>query len=134
MPAAQHPANQARNRKAGAHTSSTKTPRNPKPSSTSTRGEENSPTGGNTTPLEQRGNPHRWPIVEILWIDAVADGLQEWLDPQDIHDMTPEDSRVVGYLITDTPTHVTVASLINDGSAAHALCIPRPLIHHIRTL
>jgi len=75
-----------------------------------------------------RGNPHNWPIVEILWIDAVAGGLSEWLDVEEIHAMKPVDSKVVGYLVSQTPTQVTVASLINDGSAAHALCIPTEIV------
>lgn len=106
-------------KKQAAHTSSTKNPPKPKPSSSSTGGgEENG----------RRGNPYGWPVVEILWVDAISDGLWEWLDPDHLSEMRPEDSLVVGYLAHETPDFVTVASLINDDSAAHALCIPRTLI------
>lgn len=79
-----------------------------------------------------RGNPHKWPIVEILWVDAVADGLLEWLDPEDVETIQPVDSVVVGYLLKQTDTHTTVASLINDGSVAHILCIPNQIITETR--
>lgn len=82
--------------------------------------------------VSPRGNTHNYPVVEILWIDAVADGLQEWMTPEDLEHLEPVDSLVVGYLIKECETHMTVASLINEGSVAHALCIPREIILHVR--
>lgn len=91
----------------------------PKPANTPTRGEQTN-TG--------EANPHQWPIVEILWVDAVADGLLEWMDPQDTENIKPVQSLVVGYLLHQTDTHTTVASLINEESTAHILCIPNQII------
>ena len=97
---------------------------NPDKDPSSTRGLEDS--------MKWRGNPHKWPVVEILWVDAVADGLLEWLDPEDVETIQPVDSVVVGYLLKQTDTHTTVASLINDGSVAHILCIPNQIITETR--
>jgi hypothetical protein len=131
----QHPANQARKaappKDKATHTPST-SKRIPKPVSTSTRGERTS-RGEQDVPL-RRGNPYGWPVVEILWVDAVADGGWEWLDPDHLKTLAPTDSLVVGYLAHQTDGHVTVASLINDDHAAHALCIPRSLIVEMRHL
>jgi hypothetical protein len=84
-------------------------------------------TGGEQTNTGE-ANPHQWPIVEILWVDAVADGLLEWMDPQDTENIKPVQSLVVGYLLHQTDTHTTVASLINEESTAHILCIPNQII------
>ena len=113
-----------------AHTSST-SKRIPKPVPTSPKGLE--ATRGEQD-LERRGNPSGWPVVEILWVDAISGGLWDWLDPTQLADMHPEDSRVVGYLASETDDYITVASLINDGSVAHALCIPTSLIIEMRRL
>jgi len=117
----QHPANQARTGRStkGSGTSS----------STSVSKEKVS-----ISPIGTKGNPYEWELVEIHWIDAVADGLTEWLDPEQVMNLTPVDSRVVGYLVNDTVRHITVASLINEGSAAHVLCIPKELVVEIHRL
>lgn len=134
--ATRHPANQARAAQKrptpkgkAAHTSSTSP--TAKPAATSSKGRD--ATRGEET-RGRRGNPWGWPLVEILWIDAISDGLWEWLDPDDLQHMAPEDSLVVGYLAHQTDEYVTVASLINDDSVAHAMCIPRSLIVTLRHL
>lgn len=116
------PTRSTRTKRQAAHTSTTETPTTkpaviPKGDSEPTRGEE-----------------HHWPIVEIDWIDAIADGLHEWLDYTQIAAMQPEPSKTVGYLITTTDTHTTITSLINTHSAGHAICIPNSIITNITTL
>jgi hypothetical protein len=115
----------------GKAATSSSTSKTPKPAATPNKGTDS--TGGKEQTETQR-NPHGWPTVEILWIDAVADGLTEWLDPEQLTDMKPENSRVVGYLAHQTPEHITITSLINENSVAHTLCIPRTLITELKYL
>lgn len=73
-------------------------------------------------------------IVEILWIDAIANAITEWMDLEDLENSQPCETLTVGYLLTDHPEWITIVSLLNDGAAGHAITIPRGMILTIRTL
>ena len=76
-----------------------------------------------------------YPIVEVLWDDAVqltVDG--EWLDLSTVPNR-PAKSRTVGYLIHETAKAVTVIGLYNDqGHAGLGITIPAGMVTTIRRL
>lgn len=73
-------------------------------------------------------------IIEVLWIDAVANAITEWMDLDDLEQCQPCETLSVGYLLKDHPEWITIVSLLNDGSAGHAITIPRGMIVAVRQL
>ena len=76
----------------------------------------------------------RYPLVEVIWIDAVATATIEWSDIEEILEEQIAQSRAVGYLIEDSEYRVVVVALVNEADAAHAMLIPKGMVHHINTL
>lgn len=74
------------------------------------------------------------PIIEVLWIDAVANAITEWLNLDELEDCQPCETLSVGYLLRDHPEWITIVGLLNDGSAGHAITIPRGMILSVRQL
>lgn len=75
-----------------------------------------------------------YPLVEIVWVDAVATATIEWSDIDEILQEQLAPSRSVGYLIQDNTHRAVIVSLVNENDAAHAMIIPKGMIHHINTL
>ena len=77
----------------------------------------------------------RYPIVEVLWSDAVQiaeDGM--WVELDKVRSK-PCKSRTVGYLIHETPKAITVAALYNEqGHAGLGITIPAGMIRKVRRL
>ena len=76
----------------------------------------------------------RYPLVEVIWVDAVATATIEWSDIEEILEEQIAQSRAVGYLIEDSEYRVVVVALVNEADAAHAMLIPKGMVHHINTL
>ena len=76
----------------------------------------------------------RYVIIEILWIDAVANAITEWMDIDDLQEVQPCETLSVGYLLKDHPEWITIVGLLNDASAGHAITIPRGMILAVRQL
>ena len=73
-------------------------------------------------------------IVEVLWIDAIANAITEWMDLEDLEDCQPCETLSVGYLLKDHPEWITIVGLLNEGSAGHAITIPRGMVLAVRVL
>ena len=73
----------------------------------------------------------RYPLVEVLWTDAVETG--EWVEHEHIKN-APMPSRTAGYLVRESDESITVAGLVNDTHVALGLTIPRPMIRLVRVL
>lgn len=75
-----------------------------------------------------------YPLVEIIWVDAVATATIEWSDIEEILEAQLAQSRAVGYLIESNKHRSVVVALVNEEDAAHAMLIPQGMIHKINTL
>ena len=73
-------------------------------------------------------------IIEVLWIDAVANAITEWMDLDELEQCQPCETLSVGYLLKDHPEWITIVGLLNDASAGHAITIPRGMILAVRQL
>ena len=73
-------------------------------------------------------------IIEVLWIDAVANAITEWLDLDELEQCQPCETLSVGYLLKDHPEWITIVGLLNDSSGGHAITIPRGMILAVRQL
>ena len=76
----------------------------------------------------------KYPLVEVVWVDAVATATIEWSDIDEILEEQIASSRAVGYLIEDSQYRVAVVALVNEADAAHAMLIPRGMVHTINVL
>lgn len=70
-----------------------------------------------------------FPIVEVVWEDAVAYAL-DW--EEEVHSDL-ETTTTVGYLVKETKKALTLVSIINTRHVAHGIVIPKPVIKR-RTL
>lgn len=76
----------------------------------------------------RKGKPG-FPVVEVVWNDAVAVALG-WEEEADT------DLRLtttVGYLVHESKKSLTVVSIINSEHIAHGITIPKPILRK-RTL
>lgn len=73
-------------------------------------------------------------IVEVVWVDAIANAITEWMDLEDLEEVQPCETLSVGYLLKDHPEWITIVALLNEGSAGHAITIPRGMILDVRVL
>ena len=71
-------------------------------------------------------------IIEIEWLDAISTG-DDWTADQDL-DLNPAPSLSIGYLISDNPTSITIASLLNSEWWGQGITIPKGCIIQTRTL
>lgn len=71
-----------------------------------------------------------FPIVEVVWEDAVAFAL-DWEDHSGECELRTTTS--VGYLVSETKKALTLVSVINTEHLAHGIVIPKPVISR-RTL
>lgn len=74
-----------------------------------------------------------YPIVEILWLDAIEAMTEGWMEIKDLKNK-PMPSKSVGYLVKDTKAAVTIVSLQNENHVALGITIPRAMITSMRTL
>ena len=79
--------------------------------------------------LVSKGMPG-YPVVEVVWEDAVAYAL-DWEEKPDSNLCT---TTTVGYLVKETKRTITVASIINQSHMGHGLIIPKANILQRRTL
>jgi len=69
-------------------------------------------------------------VVEVVWNDAVALGLDWATDANDELRMT----TTVGYLVKETKRALTLVSIINTEHVGHGIVIPKSTIVARRTL
>lgn len=71
-----------------------------------------------------------FPVVEVLWDDALAKAL-DW-ESEVTYEVMPTTS--IGYLIHEDDQSVTIVGIINETHVAHGLTLPRGMIKHLRHL
>lgn len=79
--------------------------------------------------------PGDLPIVYLEWVDSA--GISEWGDADQHQALRPHRIRTTGFLLTDTPDHVTVVQSCADPDGGtgdvqydHAIAIPTQAITH----
>jgi len=65
-----------------------------------------------------------FPIVEVVWEDAIAYAL-DW--EEDVNSDL-ETTTTVGYLVSETKRALTLVSVINTRHVAHGIVIPKPVL------
>lgn len=65
-----------------------------------------------------------FPIVEVVWEDAVAFALDWEIETDSNLRLT----TTVGYLVAESKRALTVVSVINSEHVAHGIVIPKPVI------
>lgn len=65
-----------------------------------------------------------FPVVEVVWNDAVAVGL-DWVEEIDNELRL---TTTVGYLVRETRRALTLVSVINTEHVAHGITIPKPIV------
>jgi hypothetical protein len=75
-----------------------------------------------------------YPLVEVVWVDAVATATLEWSTIEEIMETQPASSRAVGYLLHTDQHRTILTALVNETDAAHAMIIPTRMVHTIRHL
>lgn len=79
--------------------------------------------------LVSKGQPG-YPVVEIVWEDAVAYAI-DW---EEVPGSDLCLTTTVGYLVKETKRSVTVASIINSTHMGHGIIIPKSGIIERRNL
>lgn len=73
-----------------------------------------------------------FPIVEVLWVDAL-EVTADWVEIKDIkNECMP--SRSVGYLVKESKKSITIVSLMNNHHVGLGITIPRGMITKIKRL
>ena len=75
-----------------------------------------------------------FPLVYVEWEDSVHDGHWSDIADEESHEATIVAS--VGWLVTDLPTHMTVAASVNPEGRqiGNKQYIPKKLIHKVKYL
>jgi len=74
-------------------------------------------------------------LVIVTWLDACSrrtDG--RWSDTEDVKELAPLICKSVGWLISDEPTHITIAGHLGETNAGGDICIPRVCVTSITDL
>lgn len=86
---------------------------------------------------------HRWadseqaskyPIVEVLWLDATGVWAEDWGDASDIEKAMPARTVTVGYLVKNDADRIVVVAMCNDSHVGLGLVIPKGMVKQIRYL
>jgi hypothetical protein len=89
------------------------------------------------SPLHLAGRPD-WTFVVVEWVDSTTPG-PGWQTPATFDDYPPSRCRSAGWLVADTPGHVTVAAHVASFDNANGvdlqgvMCIPRGCVVSITT-
>lgn len=78
-----------------------------------------------------------YPIVEVLWRDAVEIGDYSWNDLEEMLDQAKEPCplvKSVGYMIYDGEAHISLVGGFHSEQASRVECIPKGCIEAIRLL
>lgn len=109
-----------------------------KAESVSTRGEDSKTPKGQKDPIFGVDLTttiwDHYPLVEIIWVDAVGAATIEWSTIDEILEEELAPSRAVGYMIESNQQRTVIVALVNERDAAHAMLIPNSMIHKINTL
>lgn len=79
----------------------------------------------------------RFPIVEVIWIDAIEEGEMGWNDPDDSVAIASSDCPVVhsvGYVVFESDSHIALIRAWHSDGYSSVEKIPRGFIRSIRTL
>jgi hypothetical protein len=78
--------------------------------------------------------PLSLPMVEVQWNDAMGSG-DRWDTPENMDSFAPAKTFSVGYLWSESRSHVTIVQILNDcGACGHVLVIPKGMVVGIRHL
>jgi len=78
-----------------------------------------------------------YPIVEVLWRDAVEIGDYAWNDLEEILEQAKSPCplvRSVGYLVHDGESHISLIGGFHDEQAGRVELIPKGCIEALRLL
>ena len=87
-------------------------------------------------PNQQQPNK-KYPIVEVIWTDAIESGDSGWNDPDDIIAEAADDCPVVhsvGYVIFDSDSHISLIRSWHSDGFSSVEKIPKGFIRSIRAL
>lgn len=71
-------------------------------------------------------------VTVIEWVDSVSKAGGLWHDPGQVRTMEPGPIISVGFIQSESPDHVTLASHITSQEVGGDICIPRVAITKIR--
>lgn len=63
-------------------------------------------------------------LVRVTWKDAV--GIGQWTDIDGAAE--PDHVETIGYLVRDTPDHITIAATVSDDQFNAGMQIPRRML------
>lgn len=75
-----------------------------------------------------------YPLVEVLFHDARAFGVDNWVELTDAIAATPIRSVAVGYLVSRTDDHLNLVGLVNEAHVGHGISIPAPWVARVRVI
>jgi predicted transcriptional regulator len=70
-------------------------------------------------------------IVEIFWIDALSYAI-EWQTWETATGQKGMPTVSVGYLVTDTPDHYSIAMILNTEAIGSGLVIPKSCVYEVK--
>lgn len=90
--------------------------------------------GANMTHSTQN---ERFPIVEVIWIDALEAGNVGWNDPEEVISYAQEDCPLVhsvGYVVFESDSHIALIRAWHSDGYSSVEKIPKGFIREIRPL
>jgi hypothetical protein len=79
----------------------------------------------------------RFPIVEVIWVDAIEVGDIGWNDPDESISEAQKDCPIVhsvGYIIFESDSHISLIRSWHSDGYSSVEKIPKGFIRDIRTL
>jgi hypothetical protein len=79
----------------------------------------------------------KYPIVEVIWTDAIEEGEMGWNDPQETIAIAIADCPVVhsvGYVIFESDSHISLIRSWHSDGLSSVEKIPKGFIREIRAL
>jgi hypothetical protein len=79
----------------------------------------------------------KFPIVEVIWIDAIEEGDLGWNDPSDAVNAAASECPIVhsvGYVIFESDTHISLIRAWHSDGYSSVEKIPKGFVKAIRTL
>ena len=71
-------------------------------------------------------------ITMIEWVDSVSFSGGIWRDIDRVKDLELDLITSVGFIVAETPSHVTIVAHLSEEEVSGDMCIPRVAIKKIR--
>ncbi len=66
----------------------------------------------------------KFKVVYLEWIDSTSHG-NTWTSKKSVEELTPEKIQTIGYLIKETPHHITIVTSLSEYQYGGDICIPK---------